>query len=83
MKNTVTVIGVAWAGSESDFRGFVDRHMLTFQNIADPAGDVYRRFTVPYQPAWVYMKTDGTWQVRRGSLSEEAVISDLNALTTD
>ena len=83
MKDRVDVIGVAWAGTESDYADFVERHGLTFPNISDTEGEVYARFGVPYQPAWVYLDTDGTSQVRRGSMNEVTALTELEALAAD
>ena len=83
MNDRVTVIGVAWAGGDDDFRAFVDRHALTFPNISDPEGKVYARFGVPFQPAWVYLDTDGSSRVHQGSVNEVTVLSELEALVKD
>lgn len=83
MKDRVDVIGVAWAGTESNYADFVERHGLTFPNISDTEGEVYARFGVPYQPAWVYLDTDGTSQVRRGSMNEVTALAELEALAAD
>ena len=80
MRDRVTVIGVAWSGSNDDFRAFEEKHGLTFPSISDPAGDVYGRFSVPYQPAWVYMDTDGTTRVHTGALDESSALAELAAL---
>jgi peroxiredoxin len=80
MKDKVEVIGVAWAGTESDYAAFIERHGLTFPNISDTDGDVYTRYEVPYQPAWVYLDTDGTSRVRRGSMNEVTALAELEAL---
>lgn len=83
MKDRVEVIGVAWAGTESDYAGFIAKHGLTFPNISDTDGEVYARYGVPYQPAWVYLDTDGTSQVRRGSMNEVTALAELEALAAD
>jgi peroxiredoxin len=80
LKDKVEVIGVAWAGTESDYAAFIERHGLTFPNISDTDGDVYTRYEVPYQPAWVYLDTDGTSRVRRGSMNEVTALAELEAL---
>lgn len=83
MKDKVNVIGVAWAGTESGYADFMERHGLTFPNISDTEGEVYARYGVPYQPAWVYLDTDGTSQVRRGSMNEITALAELEALAAD
>ncbi len=72
------IVGVAWSGSDNDYNAFIDRHDLSFVNLDDTPGDIYRRYEVPYQPAWVFIDTDGSVTTRRGAMSE----SDLEAVLT-
>jgi hypothetical protein len=74
----VQIVGVAWSGSDNDYNAFIDRHDLSFVNLDDTPGDIYRRYEVPYQPAWVFIDTDGSVTTRRGAMSE----SDLEAVLT-
>jgi hypothetical protein len=76
----VQVVGVAWNGSNDDYAKFIERHQLSFVNLDDSSGDIYRRYEIPYQPAWVFVNTDGSVNTRRGSLSQsdvEAVLAGL------
>jgi peroxiredoxin len=66
----VTIVGVAWAGNQSSYQSFVDRHGLTFVNLDDTPGDIYSKYKVPYQPAWVFVATDGTATTRTGVIGE-------------
>ena len=71
---------MAWAGDQSSYQSFVDRHGLTFTNLDDTPGDVYFKYKVPYQPAWVFLGTDGSVSTRRGALSQsdlETVLAEL------
>lgn len=52
-------VGVAWSGSEEEYRDFIDRHALTFPQIDDTATDVFVRFGVGYQPAIAVVTPDG------------------------
>ena len=67
---SVTVVGVAWAGDQSSYQSFVDRHGLTFINLDDTPGDVYSKYKVPYQPAWVFIDKDGTATTRVGVIGD-------------
>lgn len=62
------MVGVAWAGDNASYQSFADRHGLTFVNLDDTSGDVYAKYKVPYQPAWMFIATDGTVTPRIGSL---------------
>jgi peroxiredoxin len=66
----VTVVGVAWAGNQSSYQSFVERHGLTFANLDDTPGDIYSKYKVPYQPAWVFVAKDGTATTRIGVIGE-------------
>ncbi len=52
-------------------QSFVDRHGLTFPNLNDEPGDVFGRFGVPGQPAWVFIDADGQATRRVGALSDD------------
>jgi hypothetical protein len=71
---------VAWSGNESSFQAFVDRHGLTFPNLADDRGAVFARFGVPIQPAWVFVTADGTGERIIGALGDDALRAELDAL---
>ena len=69
------VVGVAWSGSDDDYAAFIERHKLSFVNLDDTSGVMYRKYEIPYQPAWVFVGSDGSVTTRKGSLSQ----SDLEA----
>ncbi len=72
---------MAWAGEQSSYQSFVDRHGLTFTNLDDTAGDVYSKYKVPYQPGWVFIDRDGTATTRVGAIGESELaqlIQDMN-----
>jgi len=43
---------------------------LTFANLDDTPGDVYAKYKVPYQPAWVFVARDGTATTRIGVIGD-------------
>lgn len=48
---------------------FVDRHSLSFPQVDDRPGEIFNRFGVPYQPAWVFLGADGKVIRIQGSLA--------------
>lgn len=67
---------MAWLGSDVEFQGFIDTHDLTFTQLSDDAGAVYDRFEIPYQPAVVVVRPDGTVETLYGA-ADEAVLDQL------
>ena len=62
----LAIIGVAWSGDEATYSDFIADGGLTFPNIDDTSGDIYNRFEVPYQPAAVLIRPDGSTELIRG-----------------
>lgn len=59
--------------------GFVERHGLSFPNIDDGPGQVYERFGVAGQPAWVFIDAEGTVTRRLGALDQASLEAALAA----
>ena len=76
----VHIIGVAWNGSEQSMQEFVTKHQLTFANIKDNDGLIFAQFEVPYQPAWVFIRQDGTSETKVGAMDEVTLTAMLNKL---
>jgi peroxiredoxin len=72
---------VAWAGDESSFRGFIDRHGLTFPQLADPDGELYAHFGVVAQPAFVIIDPNGDTTTLLGALDEDEINDQLAEIT--
>ena len=68
-------IGIAWTGTDESFQGFIDKHGLTFPQVSDDRGDVFARFEVPGQPAFVLIEADGTVQQILGAVDSELLDS--------
>ena len=49
---------------------FMQKHSLTFTNLDDTAGDIYQRYEVPFQPAWVFVSKDVTSTTKLGAISD-------------
>ena len=75
--------GVAWAGDETAFHDFVDRHHLTFPQLADGNGKLFEHFGVPTQPAFVVINPDGAATTLLGSLDDAKLDAALTAATTE
>ena len=76
----VRIIGVAWNGSEESMQEFVTKHQLTFANIKDNDGLVFAQFDVAYQPAWVFIRQDGTSETNVGAMNEVTLTEMLEKL---
>ena len=77
---SIEFVGVAWTGDDEAFQGFIDQYSLTFPTISDDPGDVYLRFEVPAQPAFVIVSADGTTQTLFGAVDEstlDSILSDI------
>lgn len=76
----MTFIGVAWNGSREAMQAFVERHGLSFPNIVDPGGEVFARYGVPSQPAWVFIDADGGATRVQGSLDDQELVAYIDAI---
>jgi hypothetical protein len=59
---------------------FVAKHQLTFTNIKDNDGLVFAQFDVAYQPAWVFIQQDGTFETNLGAIDEVTLTAMLEKL---
>lgn len=62
---------------------FVNENGLSFTNINDGDGEIFARFNVPYQPAWIFIAKDGTVTTRIGVISDLELEQELNRLATN
>lgn len=56
----VTFVGVATRADLPALQGFVSKYNLNFTNINDADGSIWARFNVPWQPAYVFVRPDGS-----------------------
>jgi thiol-disulfide isomerase/thioredoxin len=56
----VTFVGIAGRSDVGAMQGFVSRYNLNFTNLNDADGSLWARFNVPWQPAYVFLRPDGT-----------------------
>lgn len=56
----VTFVGVAARSDPGQMQNFVAKYNLNFTNLNDADGSIWARFNVPWQPAYVFLRPDGT-----------------------
>lgn len=59
---------------------FISKHQITFANIKDNDGLVFAQFDVAYQPAWVFIRQDGSSETNLGAMDELTLTAMLNKL---
>jgi len=79
----VTFVGVAARDQRPAMKDFVSKYQLgSFQHLADVDGAVWQRFGVTQQPAFAFIGADGTVQVVKGALSEQALTERVTKLAS-
>ena len=56
----VTFVGVSTRADVDSMRNFVAKYNLNFTNINDADGSIWAQFRVPWQPAYVFLRPDGS-----------------------
>ncbi len=56
----VTFVGVAARSDVGAMQDFVSKYHLNFTNLNDADGTIWARYNVPWQPAYVFYRPDGT-----------------------
>jgi thiol-disulfide isomerase/thioredoxin len=56
----VAFVGVAARSDAGAMQNFVDKYHLGFTNLNDTDGSIWARYDVPWQPAHVFYRADGT-----------------------
>jgi thiol-disulfide isomerase/thioredoxin len=56
----VTFVGVAAHSDVGAMQGFVNKYNLRFTNLNDADGSIWARYNVPWQPAYVFYRADGS-----------------------
>jgi peroxiredoxin len=56
----VTFVGVSTRSDVGAMQNFVSKYNLNFTNLNDADGSIWARFNVPWQPAYVFLRADGT-----------------------
>jgi thiol-disulfide isomerase/thioredoxin len=56
----VTFLGVAARSDVAAMESFVSKYNLNFTNLNDVDGSIWARYNVPWQPAYVFYRADGS-----------------------
>ncbi|MGW4099437.1 MULTISPECIES: protein disulfide oxidoreductase [unclassified Mycobacterium] len=56
----VSFVGIAAHSDVGAMQGFVDKYHLNFPNLNDADGSIWARYNVPWQPAYVFYRADGS-----------------------
>ncbi|MGE2717908.1 protein disulfide oxidoreductase [Mycolicibacterium litorale] len=56
----VTFVGVAARSDVAAMQEFVSKYNLNFPNLNDADGSIWARYNVPWQPAYVFYRADGS-----------------------
>lgn len=56
----VTFVGVAARSDVGAMQNFVSKYNLDFTNLNDADGSIWARYNVPWQPAYVFYRPDGS-----------------------
>ena len=56
----VTFVGVAARSDVAQMQSFVSKYNLNFTNLNDADGSIWAKFKVPWQPAYVFLRPDGS-----------------------
>lgn len=81
----VTFVGVSTRADVASMQNFVDKYDLNFTNINDADGSIWARFNVPWQPAYVFLRADGTSTFVNNptsAMSQQELTDRVRALTS-
>ena len=56
----VTFVGIAGRSDVASMQAFVSKYNLNFTNLNDSDGSLWARFNVPWQPAYLFYRADGS-----------------------
>lgn len=81
----VTFVGVAARADAGQMQNFVSKYNLNFTNLDDADGSIWARFNVPWQPAYVFLRPDGTSTFVNNptsAMSQQELTDRVRALTS-
>ena len=77
----VEIIGIAGRDSVGAMEAFVsDTGVGALRHVADESGDIWRRYEITSQPAWVFINDDGAASHLLGGLGESGLIDEIEVL---
>ena len=74
------IVGVAWSGDKASYQTFVDKYHLSFPQALDTQGELFAHFSVPSQPAWVFIDRDGKALRHLGAMEPAALVKAFEAV---
>lgn len=81
----VSFVGVATRADNAALQNFVTRYGLNFTNLNDADGSIWARFNVPWQPAYVFLRPDGSSTFVNNptsAMSQQELTDRVRALTS-
>src|SRR5271167_5133905 len=81
----VSFVGIAARSDVGAMQNFVSKYNLNFTNLNDADGSIWARFGVPWQPAYVFEKPDGSSTFVNNptsAMSQQELSDRVAALTT-
>ena len=81
----VTFVGVSTRADTTAMQNFVSRYGLNFTNINDADGSIWATFNVPWQPAYVFLRPDGSSSFVNNptsAMSQQELVDRVRALTS-
>ena len=81
----VTFVGISTHADVAAMQGFVSKYNLNFTNINDADGSIWAKFNVPWQPAYVFLRPDGTSSFVNNptsAMSQQELTDHVRALTS-
>lgn len=73
-------LGVAWHDTREAMRAFVEEYGLRMPTAVDETDQLFARFGFFYQPSWVFMDEDGTFEALREELGADGLRSRIRDL---
>jgi len=81
----VTFVGVSTRADVGAMQNFVSKYNLNFTNLNDADGSIWALFNVPWQPAYVFLRPDGSSTFVNnpmGAMSQQELTGRVQALTS-
>ena len=81
----VTFVGVSTRADVGAMQNFVSKYNLNFTNINDADGSIWAKFNVPWQPAYVFLRADGSSSFVNNptsAMSQQELSDRVRALTS-
>ncbi len=80
----VTFVGVSTRADVSAMANFASKYNLNFTNLNDADGSIWAMFNVPWQPAYVFLRPDGSSTFVNNpvsAMSQQELTNRVQALT--